>query len=294
MGAVRRALVVLIAAFALAACRVDTTVHVAVEPDGSGTITLTAVADAELVAQTPGLADDLRFDDITAAGWVVDGPTPTADGGLQVVVTHPFATVQEATALLLSLNGPDGPLHDVVVGRTVTDDAITTTLTGTVRVANGLDAFADPDVLAAIGGSPYANDLAAANLRPSDVVTFTFSADLPGKVSAPATAGTVDNPVGTTVDTTVATTAANNTASAASPSNTAAGGDAPLSWSVPLDGTTADLTTTAVLAQGSGGGVWGTVATVSLIALVAWVVLALAFIAFVANARRVRARRRAV
>jgi hypothetical protein len=288
MGAVRRALVVLIAAFALAGCRVDTTVHVAVAPDGSGTITLTAVADAELVTQTPGLADDLRFDDITAAGWTVDGPTPTADGGLQVVVTHPFATVQEATALLLSLNGPDGPLHDVVVGRTVTDDAITTTLTGNVRVANGLDAFADPDVLAAIGGSPYANDLAAANLRPSDVFTFTFTADLPGKVSAPATAATGDTSANT------AATPATDTASTANPSNTVASGDSPLTWSVPLDGTTADLATTAVLAQGSGGGFWGTVATVSLIALVAWVVLAVGFIAFVANARKVKARRRAV
>ena len=72
----------------------------------------------------------------------------------------------------------------MAIARTVTDDAITTTLTGNIRVANGLDAFADPDVLAAIGGSPYANDLAAANLRPGDVVTFTFTADLPGDPAA--------------------------------------------------------------------------------------------------------------
>ncbi len=176
-------------------------------------------------------------------------------------MTHDFATVQEATALLQSLNGPDGPLHDVVIGRTVTDEAITTTLTGNVRVANGLDAFADPDVLAAIGGSPYADDLAAANLRPSDVMTFTFTADLPGDAVTPSSGST-------------------------------ATAEPTLSWTVPLDGTTADLATTTVLAQGSTSSAWGTVADVALIVLIAWVILAVGFIAFVAKARRDRDRRR--
>jgi hypothetical protein len=276
MNAVRRALLVLVAALALAACKVDTTVDVVVQPDGSGTITLTAVADADLVTQAPGLAEDLRFDDVEAAGWTVDGPTPNDDGGLQVVVSHPFTTVQEANALLQSLNGPDGPLHDVVLGRTVTDDDITTTLTGSIRVSNGLDAFADPDVLAAIGGTPYADDLAAANLRPADVMTFTFTADLPGDVVTDASS-------------TVANTEADVTTDGTEPERD----DGVQVWRVPLDGTTADLATTSVLAQGGGGGIWGTVATVALVALVAWLLFAVGFIVMVAKARRDRARRRA-
>ncbi len=258
MGVVRRVLVLLVAAFALASCKVDTSVEVAVQPDGSGTITLTAVADAEVVTQAPGLADDLRFDDAIAAGWTVEGPTETAVGGLSVIVRHDFLTVEEATALLQSLNGPDGPLHDIAIGRTVTPDDITTTISGTIRVANGLDAFADPDVLSAIGGSPYANDLAAANLRPADVVTFTFTADLPGNPTTPATGSA---------------------------------GESALTWSVPLDGTTADLATTSVLAQGAQSSAWSTVATIALIALVAWLVVAVGFISFVAKARRDRAQR---
>ena len=39
--------------------------------------------------QAPGLAADLRFDDAVAAGWVVEGPTATADGGLTVTLRHP-------------------------------------------------------------------------------------------------------------------------------------------------------------------------------------------------------------
>lgn len=274
MSRVRRALSVVLVAFAALAfssCKVDTQVDLTVKPDGSGTVVITATADKELVDKAPGLAEDLRFDDATAAGWQVQGPTTNGDGSLTVVLAHPFTNVQQATVLLQSLNGNDGPLHDVVVGHTVTDEQITTTLSGSIRVANGLDAFADPDVLAAIGGSPYADELAQLNLRPADVITFTFTADLPGDLATPDTAAS-----GSTV------------ASAATSAQS-------LTWTVPMDGTNADLASTAVLAQGSGsGGVWNTVANIALVALIVWVVASVGFIAFVAKARRERARRRSL
>jgi len=254
----RRVLAIVVAALALAACKVDTTIDVAVKADGSGTITLTAVADADVVAQAPGLAEDLRFDDAVAAGWVLTPPAATAAGGLQVVLTHDFTTVAEASALLTSINGSGGPLHDVVLSRVVTSDEITTTLAGTLRVDGGLDAFADPDVLAAIGGSPYADNIAAANLRPTDAVTVAFTAHLPGKVVT-----------------------------------TASGVEPTLTWSVPLDQSAADLSASSVIAQGQPSSSWGTISKVALIALVAWCVIAFGFIAFVAKARRARARRRA-
>ena len=116
----RRLLALVVVALALTACKVDATVDVAVKADGTGVITLTAVADADVVAQAPGLAEDLRFDDAIAAGWVLTPPAATDTGGLQVVLTHEFATVEEATALLQSINGAGGPLHDVVLTRAVT------------------------------------------------------------------------------------------------------------------------------------------------------------------------------
>ena len=256
----RRLVAFFVVALALTACKVDTTVDVAVKPDGSGLITLTAVADAEVVTQAPGLAEDLRFDDAIAAGWVLTPPAATDSGGLRVVLAHPFATVDEATALLQSINGVGGPLHDVVLTRVVTDADITTALVGTLRVEGGIDAFADPDLLAAIGGSPYADNIAATGLRPTDVVTFTLTADLPGE------------------PTTVATGAAT--------------GEEPLSWTVPLDQTSIDLTSSSVLAQGTPSSIWGTVSTIALIVFVAWCVVAVAFIAFVARARKQRSQRR--
>ena len=83
----RRALLLIVAALTLAACKVDATVHITMRPDGGGSIALTVVADQQVVQQAPGLAADLKFDDATAAGWQVDGPTDTADGGVEVTLT---------------------------------------------------------------------------------------------------------------------------------------------------------------------------------------------------------------
>ncbi len=149
----RRAFLVFVAALTLTACQVDTSVEVEVEADGSGTITVNATADADVVAQAPGLAEDLRFDDAVAAGWILQGPIVTDVGGLSVTLSHDFATVEEATVLLASVNGSGGPLRDVTVTRNVTDDEMTTSLAGTLRIDGGVDAFADPEMLAAIDGS---------------------------------------------------------------------------------------------------------------------------------------------
>lgn len=238
------------ALLALGACKVDVTVHVQVAADGSGTVTLTAIADAEVVAQAPGLAEDLRFDDAVAAGWTLDGPTPTDDGGLRVVLTHTFATVAEASALLQSINGASGPLQSISITRTDADSQITTFLTGSLRVDGQLQAFADSDILSAIGGSPYEQTIRDLGLAPSDAVSFTLTADLPG------------DPVAA---------------------------DSPTQWIAPLDGTTLDVAATAALGQGGSSGIWGTVSTLALVALVGWCLVAIAFIVFVARARKRRA-----
>ena len=233
---------------------------VTMEPDGSGSIALTVTADKDVVDQAPGLAEDLRFDDATAAGWLVSTPAATADGGLQVVLTHEFATAQEATALLRSLNGANGPLHEVSITHDVTDDEITTALTGVLRGT----AASMPSPTRGAGRDrwhAYLDDIAAAGTDPNNAVTFRLTADLPGKITrsgvgvAPAT------------------------------------GEG-LEWIVPMDGTPVDLSSVFVQAQGQPSSGWGLIATIALVLLVLWVIAAAGFIAFVAKARRERAMRR--
>ena len=177
----RRALIV-IAVMVLSPCHVNATVDISMGDDGSGRITVTAVADADVVKKAPGLADDLRFDDAKAAGWTVTPPTGTDDGGLQVELTHPFANPEEATALLQSINGSGGPLHNVTMSRVVRDVGTTMLLAGSLRI-DGMAAFADPDVLAAVGATPYAEEVVASGQGPSQAVAVTVRAALPGKIN---------------------------------------------------------------------------------------------------------------
>ena len=246
----------MIAVVLLAACHVDATVDIAVEADGSGTITVTALADADVVSQAPGLAEDLRFDDAEAAGWTVTAPVATADGGLQVELTHEFANPEEATALLQSINGSGGPLHGVVLSRGIDERGTIVSLTGSLRI-DGLAAFADPDVLAAIGATPYAEQVAASNSSPNQAVGVTVRAELPGKITSAT--GTVEN--------------------------------GSVSWIVPLDGSQVDLGTTATDDHGTAR-IWGVASNVALIALVGWCIVAAAFITWVVRQRKRRVHHR--
>lgn len=247
----------LVGVLALSACRLDATVELVLGADGTGTLTVTAVADAELVAQAPGVAEDLRLDDAVAAGWAVEGPTATDEGGLQVVLTHPVTSAQEATNLLASL-GP--PFTGMQVAREVSEDGrtATTTLTGRLELAGGWDAFADGELLAALGGTPFADELAASGATPADSVTVTLRASLPGEVDERSTGRTVDGA---------------------------------REWEAPLDGSVAEVQLQAV--QRPGGGGWSSLlSTVLLVLLVVWVVAATAVIVSVVRARARRAQRR--
>ena len=204
-------------------------------------------------SKAPGLADDLRFDDAKAAGWTVTGPTSTDDGGLQVELTHPFANPEEATALLQSINGSGGPLHNVDARPCRERVRHDRPLAGSLRI-DGLAAFADPDVLAAVGATPYAEEIAASGQGPSQAVGVTVGR----RCRARSTRRQAQSPTAT------------------------------VSWIVPLDGSQLDLATNAVDDHGTAK-IWGIASNAALIALVAWCVIAAAFIAWVVQQRKRRA-----
>lgn len=252
-----KAVLVVLGVLLLGACRVDVAVDVSMNENGSGVVTVAVSADAEVVQRAPGLADDLRFDDLTAAGWLVDGPTAASDGGLGVTLRHDFDTPEQATALVATLSGTDGPLRSVAFSRTATKRAITYTLTGAGRI-DSLDAFADPDLLAAVGATPYLDDIDAAGLAPAEAVGLSFSVGLPGEVQT----------------------------STATPSDVGV-----LTWTIAADGVPVDLASTSARSL-ERGGVWPWLSNGALVALIAWGVLSLLAIGGVARARRRRSRHR--
>src|SRR3954451_395503 len=145
----RRVLLVVVAAIVLVGCRLDVAVDVAMQADGSGTVTVTATADAELVTAAPSAFADLRLDDVRRAGWTASAPAKGADGAIAVTLTKPFATPAEATAILGELNGPYGPLPNVLVALNRSFAVVSSSLTGTVQLAQRLRAFSDADLVQA-------------------------------------------------------------------------------------------------------------------------------------------------
>lgn len=247
----KRILLVVALGSVLAACRIDVGVDVAMHDDGSGIVTVTAIADAEVLQRSPSLATDLRFTDLQTAGWVVDGPTPTTAGGIQVIMSHTFQTPDEANTLVAQIGGASGPFAAVTFGRKVVDQTTTYTLNGQLLVTGGLEAFSDPELSAAIGATPYAAQIAAAGLAPADAVGITFSASLPGKI---------DN-----------TTAPE-------------GGDG-LAWTVPFDGPAVDVST--LTESKDTRNAWASpVAIGAKIALFVWIGIAFCFIVYVMLVRR--------
>lgn len=207
---VARAVAVASAGLLLASCRVDTVTSLSVSGNGSGTVSVTVTADSDVYKAAPTLKTDVRNDDLTAAGWKMNGPRETKDGGLTVTFSHGFNTPAEATQLLGQVNGPRGPLKGVGLERTGKSSNSTFTLTGKLEVNGGLEAFADDAALKLLGGAPYADQVKNSGLDLGKAVGIDFTASLPGKVIS--TTGTADGSV--------------------------------ITWRVPTDGTPTDIATT--------------------------------------------------
>lgn len=242
--------------FALSACRVDSVVTLNVKENGSGTLTIVTIADADVVGQAPGLADELSFDDAKAAGWNVSTPEITADGGLQVSVAHNFSTPQEATLLMSQLSGVYGPFKELNLVRTGKDTDSTWMLNGRLEANGGFDAFADPALLKTIGASPYAATVANADLEIGNAISIEFRAFLPGVIESTTGVNTFGYP----------------------------------QWTVRFDGSSQDLSTvsqnTAVKSI-----IARIAAPIFFVLLVIWVVGVAGFGGFVALTRHKRSRR---
>lgn len=226
--------------------------------DGTGTITVIATADAELVAAVPEIAEELATGDIVAAGWTIDGPTATDAGGLRISMSHDFASDQEATNLLNSIGAP---FNDMSVERNSSGDDTTTRVSGLLGLADGFEAFADDDLIAAVGAMPFADQIEAAGATPASAMTATIRIALPGTIDAEQTNGV-------RLD------------------------DGDREWTVPLDGEIVEWRALSV--QSPGDSQWWArpLSIVALVLLVAWVVFMTLFIGYVVFARWQHSRHR--
>ncbi len=164
-------------ALLMAACRVDTAVHVDVEEAGSGTVTVVFNADAVAVGRVPELAGGLRLDDARAAGWAVEGPLFRADGGVQIRAVKRFESAGQLPQVLEELAGPDVIFTDVVLEQTRSFAETSYRFSARIDPAPPLDAFSDGALAQIFEGQPFGRPLAeliAEAGAPTDSLGFEF------------------------------------------------------------------------------------------------------------------------
>lgn len=174
----------------LGGCRADVSVSVDGNADGTGRVLVGVTLDAEAATRVPDLADQLKVDDLTAAGWEVDGPEPTEDGSVEVRASKRFRSPQEATQVVEEVSGPEGPFRDFRLRRTRTFLKTRTTLDGTVDLTGGIEAFSDESLRRRLGGSALGfdpADLERSGTTLSNIFAFHVRAELPGEVEANTT-----------------------------------------------------------------------------------------------------------
>lgn len=177
---------------ALGGCRADLTVAVRATAEGGGDVSATVSLDKEAAEQVPDLGEQLRVDDLKAAGWRIVGPGPAPGGRTNVRAVKAFGSPSEATQVLRELSGADGPFGSLRLNRTRSLLKTRTSLAGAVDLAAGLESFSDEVLKEKLGGSAFGVDLAQLEAelgKPlADIFGFRLVADLPGELEGKAPA----------------------------------------------------------------------------------------------------------
>lgn len=179
----------------LAGCRVDVGVEVEAGTDGRGHVRATVTLDEEAASRVPDLADQLRVDDLEAAGWEIEGPSPAPGGGTRLRATRPFSSPAGAARALDELGGSGGMFRSLRLTRQRTFWKTRTSLAGSLDLTAGIDVFSDDRLRERLGGPTLGVDPAAVERelgRPlAEVFVFEVTTRLPGDVesNAPTTRG---------------------------------------------------------------------------------------------------------
>jgi hypothetical protein len=171
----------------LAGCRTDVDVAVDQKLNGTGEVRVTLLLDQEAAAQAGDLRRTLRVKDLEAAGWRLIGPKsgPTS-GSVKFEVVKGFGNPGEASLALNELTGQNGPFGQLLVDRTRTPIAISSSVLGDIDLRQGYDAFGDALVSRAMAsGSPIGVEPTLMTARYGapleQLMPLTLTVSLPGQ-----------------------------------------------------------------------------------------------------------------
>jgi FMN phosphatase YigB (HAD superfamily) len=178
---------VAILAMMASACRVDVTVDIDVNEDGSGVVAVTMVADAEAVALSPDLPDGLRLADLPAAGWDVTGPEETSGGGLTVNAVKPFESADQLPHILAELAGEGVIFRDIELSLSRSFARTTYEVLGTIDPTPPMATFGDAGLAGLLQGEPLGRDEMTLELetgRFEDSLGLIVSITLPDDIAS--------------------------------------------------------------------------------------------------------------
>ena len=177
------------ALLALSACRVETSVDVTVNEDGSGVVIVSVAADDDAVAYMPDLASgELRLDDISEAGWVVSGAVVRADGGVTVTAAKEFESAGQIQLILDELAGPGVIFSDVSLSQSREFARAQWDFSASIDPSPPLEAFSDARLGAVLDGEIFGRplgDLLAEISALEDSFALEFALTLPADIEIP-------------------------------------------------------------------------------------------------------------
>ena len=102
----------------LAGCKVDTTVTIDMEDDGSGVVSVRVRLDAQAVRATEAggakLEDRVRLADLADSGWQIGRWVRTPDNAAMLRLSKAFTSPDRVAGIVGEISGPNGPLRDGV------------------------------------------------------------------------------------------------------------------------------------------------------------------------------------
>lgn len=182
----RLVIAALVALFATA-CQADAVVDIIVEDDGTGTVTFTLDLDAGVVEAAPEVLDGLRTADLAPAGWSVEGPTATPEGGATMSAVKAFASPDHLSGVLDEIAGSNSLFDNFTVDRERSFARTTYVLRGDIDQNFDLESLGDSAIdglLTDALGRPVAEIEAIAGEPLANTMTLQFGVTLPDTVEA--------------------------------------------------------------------------------------------------------------
>ena len=176
----------------LGSCRLQLDVNVAVEEDGSGSVEVVVGVDRDGIERIGGdLGAVLALDDLTDAGWLVEGPDEEEDGFTRVRFRKTFANPEEAAGIFEEVAGEDGPFQDFAVRRDSSFAKTEWGFRGRVDFSGGVEAFGDDELAAELDGEPLGQTQEEIEERLGEalsrIIQVRVVVRLPGDVTSNAT-----------------------------------------------------------------------------------------------------------